>query len=220
MMNDLKLGMKILRYGYGLKSNCVLAVVCLAMGIGFYLLGAAAAGSVMFLCVGMVPVQILQSLNMANLVQASPSKKRMQTSVAAVLCCAAMLALYLAVALAGGVMALGRPRLLGQVCASLIVLGLYSVIIMLFTGIVYKYFVAASLVFIPIMVCGIQGTEMSGIFREEIFVGQGAAAFCAAAVLGALLVVLGGFIQYLTSLLCYKAPMSKMAQMAPLRKSL
>lgn len=45
-------------------------------------------------------------------------------------------------------------------------------------------------------------------------------AYLQVSALGLLLVVLGGFLQYLLSLLVYKAPISKMAQSATLRREL
>ena len=50
--------------------------------------------------------------------------------------------------------------------------------------------------------------------------GQGLGGVALTALTGIGIVVLGGFLQYLISLLVYRAPMSKMAQAAPLRREL
>ena len=62
--------------------------------------------------------------------------------------------------------------------------------------------------------------EWEGIsFRMSLF-GQGLGGVALTALTGIGIVVLGGFLQYLISLLVYRAPMSKMAQAAPLRREL
>lgn len=225
MMRELKLGCRLLRYGYGLKTVCILAVVFLGCGIAYYVMGLTggerftAVSGVMLVCVAMLPTQVLQSLNVTSLVQASPAGKRMQTAVPAVVSCAGMIVAYLTVVLIRSIEVWGHPEGLYTVCNELLLQAACSMGIMIYMGIGYKYFVASSLLMVPFLWFVLLGGSLIEVFSEEN-TAWGGMAFGAAVLLGAAVVLLGGVFQYLLSLLLYRVPVSKIAQTASLRKQL
>lgn len=225
MINNWKLGIKVLRHGYGLVMNIIQGIAFFLFGLVFLFLQYSAnffrggvPGQVVFLCIGMLPVQMLYSLSVSNLVLTSPVRKKLQTSVPAVLTWSCMTFLYLVLAAVDVVAALNRPEIRKSVCSELVILGLVTMAMMLYLGIAYKYFLLSLLFLFPIIFISVNigiPVELSwSVFNH------GSASLVLAAAIGLACIGLGAFGEYLISLLVYKKPMSKMAQAAPLRKEL
>lgn len=225
MINNWKLGFKILRHGYGL-------VMSIIQGIAFFLFGGfflflqistnnfrgGIPGQVVLLCIGILPIQMLYSLSVSNLVLTSPVRKKLQTSVPAVLTWSCMTFLYLATALVRGVMAWNLPEIRSSVCSELVVLGLVAMAMMLYLGMAYKYFVLSLLFLFPIIFISVN-MGMPVELNWAVF-SQGNASLILAVAVGLACIGVGAIGEYLISLLVYKRPMSKIAQAAPLRKEL
>ena len=229
MINNLKWGFKVLSYGYGIRMSLIQGAVFTLIGILFFVEDTTSPGSVfdggmpgefMFICMAMLPAQVIYSLSAANMVQTSPMKKKLQTAIPAAITWAGMTFLYLIVVLIRAVTVFLRPERLYEVCNGLIVLGITIVMLMLYIGVVYKYFLST--------LCFILLFFYFGVFKGAGFItkmnlwGQeeNIFSFVTAAVIGLVCIVAGALGQYLLSLLVYKAPMSKMAMASPLRKEL
>lgn len=225
MINNWKLGFKILRHGYGL-------VMSIIQGVAFFLFGGCflffqistnnfrggIPGQVIFLCIGMLPAQMIYSLSVSNLVLTSPVRKKLQTSVPAVFTWSCMTFLYLAEALVSAVMAWNLPEIRSSVCNELVVLGLVAMAMTLYLGIAYKYFVLSLLFLFPIIFISVNiGMPVE---LNWPFFNQGNVSLILAAAIGLACIGAGAVGEYLISLLVYRRPMSKMAQAAPLRKEL
>lgn len=225
MINNWKLGFKMLRHGYGMVMNIVQAIAFLLFGTCFLLLEifsdyfrGGIPGQVMILCIGILPVQMIYSLSVSNFVLTSPLRKKMQTSVPAVLAWSCISFLYLGIALLRVFMALKLPERKSGICNELVLLGLVAMAIMLYMGIAYKYFVISLIFLFPIIYCMIyMGMWVN---MNWLVFNQENASLILAAAIGLVCIGLGAFGEYLISLLLYKKPMSKMAQAAPLRKEL
>lgn len=225
MINNWKLGFKVLRHGYGLVMNIVQGIAFFVMGVSFLVLQISSdffrggiPGQVVILCIGILPVQMLYSLSVSNLVLTSPVRKKMQTSVPAVLTWCFMTFLYLALALVQALVSLNRPESVNSACSELVILGWVAMAMMLYLGIAYKYFLLSLLFLFPIVFLAVN-MGMSVELNWFVF-NHGSASLVLAAVIGLACIGLGAFGEYLISLLLYKKPMSKMAQAAPLRKEL
>ena len=87
MINDMKLGIRLLRYGFGIKTNLVLLIVFTAADLLCFALELAGItmplDGFMLLACAMIPGQILFTLNAVDIVLASPARKKLQTSVPA-----------------------------------------------------------------------------------------------------------------------------------------
>lgn len=221
MINDLKLGMKMLRYG----DHMILQVIAIAvtwflglvMNVSIKLLGLIEIpfGAVLMVIAFMFPAQILYSLSVSNLVQSSPAKKRMQTTIPAVVTLAGLLGNYLACLVINLIFMAGHPERVDAICGETLMGAVFAAFTMIVLGVAYKYFWMSVLFGFVVYFYVRYGFEIN---LDMGVSGGGAYALAAAA--GFVLLLLGSLGQYGLSLLFYKAPMSKYAQSANLRKEM
>lgn len=210
MINDMKLGIRLLRYGYGIKMNLVLLIVCTAADVLFFALELAGIttpldGYLLLAC-AMVPVQILFSLNAVDIVLASPVRKKLQTSVPALMSLCATLAAYLIIVLKKAVIILIHPDKTAQSAVMLSFLAFLAAVIMVFTGVLYKSFPAFLVMCFSLP--GFVSFFMMSLLRSD-FLGEDMGALVRGALIGAVLILAGGALEYVLSILFYKKPVSK-----------
>lgn len=221
MINDMKLGIRFLRYGYGIKTNLVLLAICAAFdGVLFALelmgITVPLDGYLLLAC-GMVPMQLLFTLNAAGFVLASPVRKKLQTSVPAVLNWFLMLGVYLIIVLKKAVVALIHPDKIAQNVMGLLFLASLAALVMAFTGVLYKSFPA--FIGMCFSLSGFISFFMLRILQWDLF-GKTMASFVYGTVIGILLITAGAAAQYALSVLLYKRPVSKKTLGAQLNRQL
>ena len=209
MINDMKLGIRLLRYGFGIKTNLVLLIVCTAADLLCFALELAGIttpldGFMLLACV--IPVQILFTLNVVDIVLTSPARKKLQTSVPAVMTLCTTLAAYLIVVLKEAVIVLIHPDKTAQSAMRLVFLGVLVAVIMAFTGVLYKSFPALLVMYFSLS--GFNSFFMMPILRSD-FLGEDMGALVRAALIGVVLILAGGALEYALSVLFYKKPVSK-----------
>nr|WP_305135409.1 hypothetical protein [uncultured Schaedlerella sp.] len=209
MINDMKLGIMLLRYGFGIKTNLVLLIVCTAADLLCFALELAGIttpldGFMLLACV--IPVQILFTLNVVDIVLTSPARKKLQTSVPAVMTLCTTLAAYLIVVLKEAVIVLIHPDKTAQSAMRLVFLGVLVAVIMAFTGVLYKSFPALLVMYFSLS--GFISFFMMPILRSD-FLGEDRGALVRAARIGVVLILAGGALEYALSVLFYKKPVSK-----------
>lgn len=224
MINNLKLGLKTIRYAHGFKGNIAAAVLMAGFGLLISATNIAmgnlgALGGIFMIVGAMFPAQLIYSLSMSALVQTAPAKKRMQTAVPAVITCSSMMVMYLFFVLVNMIMAAVKPEYVVQICSELVSVSFFAFMIMLYVSVCYKYFWVSFVMFFAVYAFCFYGISYRSLFRFDVF-GSDAGSFLLAALLGLAVIAAGGFAEYGVSLLVYKAPMSKRAQAASLRKSL
>ncbi len=209
MINDMKLGIMLLRYGFGIKTNLVLLIVCTAADLLCFALELAGIttpldGFMLLACV--IPVQILFTLNVVDIVLTSPARKKLQTSVPAVMTLCTTLAAYLIVVLKEAVIVLIHPDKTAQSAMRLVFLGVLVAVIMAFTGVLYKSFPAFFVMYFSLS--GFISFFMMPILRSD-FLGEDRGSLVRAARIGVVLILAGGALEYALSVLFYKKPVSK-----------
>lgn len=223
MINDLKLGFKILRYAHAVKVTLIMNVVIVIMGILLCVLNVMVEnsfpGGYFIMLTALFLIQLIYSVNMSNLVQASPMKKRLQTSVPAVMSTFCMSAGYLITVLTEGIVVSFRPEGMSYICGQIVFTVVIMGVIMLYTGICYKYFVAATVMFIAVFFICYSYMAVGGGWYIS-FADGGWFMFILTAAAGLAVILICGVLQYLLSLAVYRAPMSKRAQAASLRRQL
>lgn len=224
MMNNFKLGIKMLRYGSGLVSMMVCGVIFFVLGLLIYIWdktfeNAGLSGDVLMMVLVMFPAQIIYSLSVSNLVQSSPVKKRMQTSVPATVTCFCVIALYLLLSLINGIMIIRHPEYIRAICVETVTMAVFVAFIMISIAVAYKHFWMSFIDGFAVYYMISARMTIVEKFQFEIF-GSNAGSFVLALVIGLIIIVLGGIGQYGVSLLVYKAPMSKYAQSAAVRKEM
>ena len=209
MINDMKLGIMLLRYGFGIKTNLVLLIVCTAADLLCFALELAGIttpldGFMLLACV--IPVQILFTLNVVDIVLTSPARKKLQTSVPAVMTLCTTLAAYLIVVLKEAVIVLIHPDKTAQSAMHLVFLEVLAAVILAFTGVLYKSFPALLVMYFSLS--GFNSFFMMPILRSD-FLGEDREALVRAALIGVVLILAGGALEYALSVLFYKKPVSK-----------
>ncbi len=222
MIRDLRTGLKLMRYAYGVKTNLTQAGVVLAMGL-LYNLGEGGIGNgfgnMFFMSMAIIPVQLCYSLSVSDFVKTSPMRKRMQTSVPVLIHCFIAALIYLAEVLLFGLVCLGNPELERDMCRNILSLAVMAAAMMLYLGICYKFYLVSSVFLILFLSTWFLGGLSVGKYFLDFF-SRSESSFRSAALLGLGIVALGGAAEYLGTLLVYRAPLSKMAQQASLRKAL
>ena len=213
MIKDFKLGIRLLKYGFGIRSNMVFAGVFLAVGI-FFLLFIPVNGIWMIYMMGSAAyiVQILSSLHVTAIANSSPRRKNLYTRIPVLISLPFYLLLYGAGCLVEfWMLHIGR-RQEQEVAQSMIIAGLVMVWFMIYIGGAFKYFVASVVMaFVLIMFLIFGGNILFAILDPHISIGV-------ALLIGLAAVLLGAILQYLLTLLLYRHPASKAAQMRQLQK--
>lgn len=219
MINAWKLGFKSLRYAYGRRSTIIMMGIFFAMGLAFSVMWLnpvnSYLGGYMLIVVAILPTQMVYSLSVSNMVQASPAKKKMQTSIPAIFTCGNLIGVYLLIVLIQGAIAWGQPVAVRQMKVGVLMSALTILVVAVYLAVAYKHFIISILMFILFYFSMFQ---VSGLI-SWMFLESAPWSYPLVSVMGLVPVILGGFLQYLVSLLVYKAPMSKMANSA-LRKEL
>lgn len=221
MIKQLKLGLQMLRYAFGSKTCAVMGVIFLTIGIllKFLPINASAMGAtgVLFISInGMWTMQLVSSLGVSSMVRSSHWAKAMETSIPTLVGFVSFLATYLLI------FCLNLPYLSNAgeekmeiMMGKMILAGTLSFILMVYSGIAYKFFVVGSILFLAVFYLG--GLNMPFTFISGLSLSIN---FGQATLIGFLEIVLGALAQYGISCLLYKRPLTKNAQMRQLQKSM
>lgn len=223
MINDIKLGFQLIRYAHGLKGNLVCGILFLIFGVIFMVLSdkvSVMGGNAGFLImiIGMLPAQLIQSLNVTSWVQSAPVRKKLQTKVPVFCSFVAMAIIFVLVSLFRGIVACLKPHMLPAICSELVVIAFLGGVVMLYMATAYKRFWSSTLLFLVTYMITFSFMN-EGAFRFNIF-GQNPGYLLLALALGMAILAVAAFLSYCLSLLLYKLPISKMAQPTTLRKYL
>lgn len=226
MIGNLKLGFRIMKYGHGLKGMLMGSILMGLLGLSLSVVSVsgestdtALPGGYFFMVIGLFMIQLLYSVNMTGMIQASPLKKRLTTSVPTVLSMFAMLAGYLVTVLVEGILAATHSGSMGVACAHIVfTVGSMSVVA-LYMGVAYKLFVAATVIFVVAFLgfysvyCYIMGKGVS--------IADGSwGTFGLIALVGLAVILVCNLLGYFLSLLLYRVPISRMSQTASLRRQM
>lgn len=223
-MKDVKLGLRLLKFGYGVKGMGVCAVAVFLLSIPLCAVSMlkainVPAGYFLLLAV-FIPSQGIISLYASDLVMASPVRKRLEVSIFVMMQFVGSVAAYLLLLAMGGVVAARSPELIGNVSNQLLQTAVSALCIELYAGACRKYMVASTVGFAMLLL--FSRTFFQNLFPELLLpvLGSGWELFAKAALLGLALVLFGGGLMYLCNRALYRAPMSKLCQTAGLRKTL
>lgn len=216
MMESIKMAVKLFRYGWAVKTNVLMALVFFLFGIVLALFSGETRGvmsSYMLLAVAGFPSQVVGSLNVANMVQASPWKRRMQTSVLALTNGICTLIMYLLILGIKAVQIYVNPDAVADIVFELLMIAVLLLIVMLYYGASFKMMYPATVLFLIIFIVVFSGGQMS------YFMGAFAGVPLWVAVCSGFGAILAGTVlEYGLMRLLYKRPLSKAAQNARLRK--
>jgi hypothetical protein len=220
MKNQIKIGMKLWKYGLCVKSNIAAAILFIIISLivefsswekeNSYLGGFYFAMSTLFIA------QLIISTDVSTMVQTSPYKKRIQTSMPVLVCTPVMLAAYTVVVLSSWhrlhVLPTGDIDGAAAVRSSLI-----NVIVLLFfaaiyMAICYKYFV------VGVILLTLSIVSVIVTFKYTAYVWADGIPMAAIVASGYLAIIAGQFLSYLCSCLFYKKELSKYAFGSAMRR--
>ncbi len=218
MIKEMNKSLRLCRYAYGLTGNLWLMAAIFAGGVlSSFLVPAGSmnswAGSFLILVMPMCLLQILSSAGASHMVQTAPMRKKLETAVPAIINFLYGLFGYAVIVLIKVIQVKTGMYAAEDVSFQLLFSAGIVLLVDFYSGIAYKkYYLGTGLFFLCAMVCG--GISGIGIYR-----GWGANVHPAAAVcVGIAALFLGAALQYGLSLLFYKTPMDKNAQLSGLRK--
>lgn len=165
-MKSIKTGLRLTRYGMSLKMNVGIGVLYFILGIILEVVWMISGresgllnswnfdlGAVFLACSAMIPVQLFLSVDVAQLAQTSPLKKKLQTNMAALVSLVNNLLVFTLILLIRLVWFFVQPELGGEAFAGLVPSVLFIFFCLIYSPFLYKYFVATLFVLVGFVFC-------------------------------------------------------------------
>ena len=222
MKNDLIKSFKLIKYSLSMKMNITMAVLFFLLGLAmelyqaFWVTDMVSAsgiplGAVFMICTAMFPSQMLVSLDVSLMAQASAYKKKLQTSLSTLMILIGNLVMFTLILIIRMVGVAVTP---GATLETMHILpvGIFSALIILYSGIVYKFFIMSIIVLYAIL-AGFGGYIGYMTGSGQLVGGYGGLGLGTAAdiILSYVLILVAAGIGYLISLAVYKFPLSRYA---------
>lgn len=232
VLKEIKLGFQLIQYGFQMKANVIMVLFFLMIGIvmEFAFDGITIHGGMLILICGIVPMQMICSIGVSDIGKISPKRKRMETRIGTFCTTILTLAAYLILVMVKGFLYFNNPDQAGFISNQLLLTAITGAIFLIYSGLVYKHFVISMIVLIvAMMVMGVYNSLSMLVlnYDEEIMEitmaaqeGVYALPYAISAVLGAVIILLGGVICWLLTKVFYRHEMSKMAFGAALKKAM
>lgn len=159
MINDIKMGMKVIKYGLNALMTVIPLLICLVVGVLFDLfMPVGCFGGLYFIMGGMSFVQLIHSVSVSTMVQTSPHKKKLQTTIPAIIGCGYMVianTISLLIKWVGyeRLMNVSDPNVFviiepGEMGKGIVLSSMIMVFIMLYVGASLKCFWPATILFV------------------------------------------------------------------------
>lgn len=215
MVKKFKFGMKCIKYCSGIWQCTLFALLFFVMGVLFFVININKPAFLAPVYLGisvLYLIQLLNTLHASSLVRSSPKGKALQTSIPAIVGTVALLLVY-------GLMVVVELLLLKNgltrtedVVSALVIAGLFEMLALGYCGMAFKWFFVSLFLF---LVFAFFLMPMQYLFNELVATHI---PLWGAVIIGGLEIMLGGCLQFLLSLMVYREPSSKAAQMMQLRK--
>ena len=233
MIGQCKYAFQMLRYAFGIKGNSVAAVIMVIAGLALEFIshGTNFLGSFFVVVLSMFPVQFLYSISLSDHVASSPYRKRLQTSMPTLMNLTLNIGIFTLLNIIKAVEIYLFPEDAELIIGSLIMLSIAELILAIYTGIVFKYYILATIILVVFFSIfgGIGGWIMAfqeqvysfySLFAATCYIFMGRMSFVGAVIISYVLIFVGAGFQYLVSLAIYRKPLSKRAQGAAMKRYL
>ena len=158
MLKDIKLGFKLLRYGYKLKLNVIMFVFFTVIGIASDIMskGTSIIGGVYFMMCGMFTFQLIMSMDVSELIQSTSLKKKLQIYIPVMSSTVINLVVFTFLVIERVILIQNSVADKKQLIFTLFTLDVELLTVYLYTSICYKYYVLGFAVFVisGIFCCG------------------------------------------------------------------
>lgn len=213
MVKKFKFGMKLIKYCSGIGQCAFFALLFFGLGSLLFIINKPAFLPPVYLGISVAYlIQLLNTLHASSMVRSSPKGKALQTSIPAIVGTVAVLLIYgLTVVVELLLLKNGLTRT-EDVVSALVIAALFEMLALGYCGIAFKWFFMALFLF---LVFAFFLMPMQYLFSELV---ASHIPLWGAVIIGGLEIMLGGCLQFVLSLMVYREPSSKLAQMAQLRK--
>ena len=149
MLKDIKLGFKLLKYGYKLKLNVILLALFAIIGIASDIMskGTSIIGGVYFMMSGMFTFQLIMSMDVSELIQSTSLKKKLQIHIPVLSSTVINLVVFTFLVVERVILIQNSVADKTQLIYTLFMLDVVLLIVYLYTSICYKYFLLGFIVF-------------------------------------------------------------------------
>ena len=212
----------MIKYSLSMKMNITMAVLFFLLGLAMELYqafwvtdtvseGVIPFGAVFMICTAMFPSQMFVSLDVSLMAQASAYKKKLQTSLSTLMILIGNLVMFTLILIIRMIGVAVTPGATLEMMHILPV-GIFSALIILYSGIVYKFFIMSIIVLYAIL-AGFGGYIGYMTGSGQLVGGYGGLGLGTAVdiILSYVLIFVAAGIGYLISLAVYKFPLSRYA---------
>ncbi len=218
LINSWRFAVKCMKLSYNLKINILcmgfLFIMALVYEV-FYV--TAGLGAFLLLIIATYPAQLIYSVCSSELVQSSPYRRSLMTSLPTVLTLCSGMAVYLVIICAEAVRAYVAPEKAGNGSRTVLLCGIMLMLLNMYMGLAYKYFVLSWVIL---------AVSMMGYYYLSGLIGKGTALsqnlfnipMLISVILGLCFTLAGNALQYGLSMLVYKKSMSRFAIFGLLRQ--
>ena len=206
MLKDIKLGFKLLRYGYKLKLNVIMLVLFAVIGIASDIMskGTTIIGGVYFMMSGMFTFQLIMSMDVSELIQSTSLKKKLQIYIPVI-----NLVIFTFLVVERVILIQYGVADKTQLVYTLFTIDVVLLIVYLYTSICYKYYVLGFIAFM-VLFMGVF-TVLSGAAFVPVSNAVFKLGLPVVALLGYIAIFAGGALEILIGELLYKKPLSEFA---------
>ena len=212
MLKDIKLGFKLLRYGYKLKLNVIMLVFFAVFGIASDIMskGTTIIGGIYFMMSGMFTFQLIMSIGLCqSLSSPHHCKKKLQIYIPVMSSTVINLVIFTFLVVERVILIQYGVADKTQLIYTLFTLDVALLIVYLYTSICYKYFVLGFIVFM-VLFMGVF-TVLSGAAFVPVSNAVFKLGLPVVALLGYIAIFAGGALEILIGELLYKKPLSEFA---------
>lgn len=171
-------------------------------------------------CAAMFPGQLVTSLDVSLLAQSSPYKKKLQTDYVCLLALFGNLAAMAVIVVIRLIGAVAAPEQSSVLLGMLPVIGAIGFLLILYSGVMYKFFIFSLITLYVIMLVGGSYVGFWVGMGKTFDVSLGSLPASASILLSFVFVIAGCGMQYLITKAAYKRPLSKYVFGASMRKQM
>ena len=211
MLKDIKLGFKLLKYGYKLKLNIFMLAFFSIFGIVSDIMskGTSIIGGIYIMMCGMFTFQLIMSMDVSEFIQSTSLKKKLQIYIPVLSSTVINLVVFTFLVIERVILIQNSVADEKQLIFTLFTLDVVLLAVYLYTSICYKYFVFGFIVFMVLFMSIF--TVLSGVAFVPVSNAVFKLGLPVVALLGYIVIFVGGALEILIGELLYKKPLSEFA---------
>ena len=211
MLKDIKLGFKLLKYGYKLKLNIFMLAFFSIFGIVSDIMskGTSIIGGIYIMMCGMFTFQLIMSMDVSEFIQSTSLKKKLQIYIPVLSSTVINLVVFTFLVIERVILIQNSVADEKQLIFTLFTLDVVLLSVYLYTSICYKYFVFGFIVFMVLFMSIF--TVLSGVAFVPVSNAVFKLGLPVVALLGYIVIFVGGALEILIGELLYKKPLSEFA---------